>query len=167
MKTKRMSLVIALLSCFALQLMAQTAKVSDSDLVGTWVMESMQWEGEKKIECGIKYTQVKVYRADGEYACAEVAKQNDGTFVVLPHEYGTYTYKNGIYTEMGREPSVLQLVDKTTFKGQWKKRHDVWKKRTNMPERLTQYIVDCCKTKQAPAEIQQMIRKHMFKPDAK
>ena len=157
-------LAIALLSVInASSLRAQTAKVADKELIGTWLLESMQFEGEKKVECGINYTQVKFFGPNGEYACAEVVKQKDGSFVILPHEYGTYTFKNGKYTEMGRD-GIVQLVDKTTFKGRWKNRHDVWKKSVNMPAKLTEEIVSRCKASAAPQpEIQKLIGQYMFK----
>ena len=145
---------------------AHAQKVADKELIGVWLMESMQWEGEKKTECGINYTQVKVYRANGEYACAEVVKQKNGTYVILPHEYGTYTMNNGVYTEMGREAyeGNFEWIDKTHFKGRWKKRHDVWKKSLNMPEKLVNCVVEKCKAYQTPgSDIQQLIGKYMFK----
>ena len=135
-------------------------KVADKELVGVWLMESMQWEGESKTMCGKDYTQVKVYRANGEYACAEIAKNNN-KYIVLPHEYGTYTFKNGKYTEMGRN-GILKLVSKDTFTGQWKTRHDVWKKKA-MPAKLVDYIVMCCKTKEGTKEMQDLIKKYCFK----
>ena len=66
---------------------------------------------------------------------------------------------------MGREPlkDAVVLVDKTTYKGTWKNRHDIWKKQLNMPQKLVKYILDCCKTKNMPADIQQMIKQNMFK----
>ena len=98
-----MVMVIMLMS--ATTSMAQNAKVPDKELVGAWLMESMQWEGEKKTVCGKAsgYAQFKYYGADGEYACAEIALTKDGKCVVMPHEYGTYTFKNGVYSEMGAE----------------------------------------------------------------
>lgn len=164
MKKRMMMTLLAAVMC-ATNLMAQQTKVDDKELVGVWLMESMQYEGERKIECGkaSNYTQVKVYRANGEYACAEIVRNKDGQCRVLPHEYGTYTFKNGVYTEMGREPSVLVLTDKTHFKGRWMNRHDLWKKATNMPEKLTQYIVDRCKENQGPGpDIQKLIVQYMF-----
>jgi hypothetical protein len=55
----------------------------------------------------------------------------------------------------------MVLVDKTTFKGRWKNRHDVWKK-TALPEKVVKHIVNCCKSKETPADIQQLIKKNMF-----
>ena len=175
---KRVMLVMAVALMSALQVSAQSVKIDDrsaqrdarpseKELVGVWLMESMQWEGEKKTVCGKQtgYTQFKYYGADGEYACAEIAMTKDGKCVVMPHEYGTYTFKDGWYSEMGREAikDAIVWVDKTTTKGTWQKRHDIWKKQLNMPEKLRKYIVDCCKTKNAPDDIQQMIKQTMFK----
>ena len=154
-------LMMAMLALWSGTTMAQQ-KVTDKDLHGVWLMESFYFEGEDKVKCGVDYTQVKVYRPNGEYACAEIVKLKNGQFQILPHEYGTYTFKNGKYTEMGRDGN-LNLVDKNTFTGQWFKRHDVWKKCTDMPDRLTDYIVDVCKAHQTPAtDIQQLIDKYMF-----
>ncbi|MBQ5510009.1 MAG: hypothetical protein IIT94_02530, partial [Prevotella sp.] len=71
---KMMLMMTAMLMC-AIGMNAQTTKIADKELVGAWVMESMQYEGEKKIMCGKEtgYTQFKYYGADGEYACAQIA----------------------------------------------------------------------------------------------
>ena len=165
---KKVLLVLAAVLMSTLQMNAQTTpKVDDKELIGAWVMESMQFEGEKKIVCGKAsgYSQFKYYGADGEYACAEIALSNDGKIVVMPHEYGTYTFKNGVYSEMGRpavKPDEMQLVDKNTFKGRWMNRHDIWKK-TALPQKAVRYIVDCCKSKSVPADIQQQIKQNLFK----
>lgn len=141
--------------------MAQ-AKVADKEIIGVWIMSSMKYEGESKELINDSYNQVKVYRANGEYACAEVAKMKDGSYLILPHEYGTYSLKNGMYTEMGRKPIKFTFIDKTHFGGRWKNRIDRWKK-VSMPEKLTQYIVDKCKyTRKEPKEIQQLMKKHIF-----
>ncbi|MBO4810280.1 MAG: hypothetical protein J5552_01800 [Prevotella sp.] len=165
---KKVLLVLAAVLMSTLQMNAQTTpKVDDKELIGAWVMESMQFEGEKKIVCGKAsgYSQFKYYGADGEYACAEIALSNDGKIVVMPHEYGTYTFKNGVYSEMGRpavKPDEMQLIDKNTFKGRWMNRHDIWKK-TALPQKAVRYIVDCCKSKSVPADIQQQIKQNLFK----
>lgn len=154
----------ALLMC-AMQVNAQTARVTDRDLVGVWTLEWMQFDGEKKMMCGktTGYSQFKYYGADGEYACAEIAMTSDGKVVVMPHEYGTYTFKNGIYREMGRSASPLTLTDKTHFRGRWKNRNDSWVKQPQMPEKVVRYIVERCKLKDTPADIQQSIKQNIFK----
>lgn len=157
-------LAVALMS--VLQASAQNVKIADKEIVGAWYMESMQWEGEKKTVCGkaTGYTQFKYYGADGEYACAELALTKDGKIVVMPHEYGTYTFKDGWYSEMGREKikDAMVLIDKNTCKGTWQKRHDIWKK-VSLPDKAVKYILDCCKTKETPSDVQQMIKQNMFK----
>ena len=129
---KMMLMMTAMLMC-AIGMNAQTAKIADKELVGAWVMESMQYEGEKKIMCGKEtgYTQFKYYGADGEYACAQIALTKEGKCVLMPHEYGTYTFKDGWYSEMGREKikDGMKLTDKNTAIGTWMNRHDVWKKK--------------------------------------
>ena len=165
MKQLMLVMVVTLMS--ALQVCAQKAKIADKEIVGSWIMESMQWEGEKKIMCGKNtgYVQFKYYGPNGEYACAEIALTKDGKCVVMPHEYGTYTFKDRWYSEMGREKikDAMVWIDKTTIRGTWQKRHDIWKKQVNMPEKLRKYIVDCCRMKDTPADIQQMIKNTMFK----
>lgn len=164
---KKVMLVMAVAFLSALQATAQNAKVDDKEIVGVWLMESMQWEGEKIIKCGkiMGYTQFKYYGADGEYASAGIAMSKDGTCTIIPQEYGTYWLKNGLYMEMGREPlkDAVILIDKNTYKGTWKTRHDIWKKQTVFPEKLRKFIVDCCRMKEMPADIQQMIKQTIFK----
>lgn len=156
---------VALMS--ALQASGQNVKYDNKDLVGVWIMESFQWEGEKETICDEKYgyTQFKYYGADGEYASAEISKNNKGKIIVIPHEYGTYTYKDGWYSEMGRKPmkDAITWVDRTTTKGVWNKRHDIWKKQTNMPEKLRKYIVDYCKLTKPDEGIQQMLKQFVLK----
>jgi hypothetical protein len=41
-------------------------------------------------------------------------------------------------------------------------RHDIWKK-TSLSDKAVRYIVDCCKSKVTPADIQQQIKQTMFK----
>lgn len=172
-KAMMTALVAVMAMANAAPLMAQDVRVvvkrmevADDYLVGTWVMESMQYgDGEKRM-CNSTYSQIKVYRANGEYACAEIAKATNGSVHVLPHEYGTYTLKNGRYSEMGRpevEDDAFVVVDKNTTKGRWMNRHDVWK-RVSLPDKLVDYIVAQCKVNQegAPKDVQQMIKTHIL-----
>ena len=154
----------ALLMC-AMQVNAQTARVTDKDIIGAWTLEWLQYDGEKKIMGGktTGYSQFKYYGPDGEYACAEIAMTRDGKVVVMPHEYGTYTFKNGVYSEMGRPASTLTLTDKTHFRGRWKNRSDSWVKQPQMPEKVVRYIVERCKTKETPSDVQQLIKQSMFR----
>ena len=110
------------------------------------------------------YNQIKVYRANGEYACAEIVKDKQGNYVILPHEYGTYSLKNGMYSEMGRKAIKYEWVDKVTSRGHWFNRIDEWKKVVDMPEELTQHVVEKCKAaKTSPERIQKLIKQYIFK----
>ena len=162
---KQMMMTLAALLLCATQVNAQTARVADRELIGAWTMEWMQYDGEKKIVCGktTGYTQFKYYGPDGEYANAEIAMTRDGVVVVMPHEYGTYTFKNGVYSEMGRPASEQVMIDKTHFRGRWKTRTDMYVKHPSMPDKVVRYIVDCCKMKQTPSDVQQLIKQSMFK----
>lgn len=162
--------VTRIVACIALMLLSMAsatntfaqAKVDDKEIVGVWVMASMKYEGENKEFINDKYTQVKVFRANGEYACAQIAQQKNGSYIVLPHEYGTYWLKNGMYSEMGRKAIKFTFIDKTTFGGRWMNRIDKWKK-VKMPEKLTQHIVDKCKAaQQEPDDLQQLMKKYIF-----
>ena len=166
-RMKQLLMTMALLMC-AVTTNAQTANVTDRDLIGVWTLEWMQYDGEKKIVCGKEtgYSSLKFYGTNGEYANAEIVLTSDGTVVVMPHEYGTYTFKNGVYSEMGRpavRPSDMLLTDKTHFRGRGKNRNDSWVKQPNMPEKVVRYIVERCKTKDTPADVSHSIKQNIFK----
>lgn len=163
---KALAVALIAIVCSASPAYAQKkGQASNKSIVGVWVMESMQYEGENKVLCGKEtgYSQIKYYGADGEYACAEVAV-NGNDYLVLPHEYGAYTYNDGVYTEMGRKPSSLSLSqDGNHFYGQWHNRHDAWVRRTDIPKELIDYVIYCCKATQKPSpKIQSEIKQAFF-----
>lgn len=165
-QTNRFAALVAvlLLAMFNASVAMAQAKVDDKEIIGVWIMSSMKFAGENKNHINDSYNQVKVYRANGEYACAEIVKMQDGNYRILPHEYGTYYLKNGMYSEMGRNAIKYQWVDKTTSTGHWNNRIDTWKKVVDFPAALTQHIVDKCKANQiSPESMQQLMKKHIFK----
>ena len=165
-RMKQLLMTMALLMC-AVTTNAQTANVTDRDIIGVWTLKWMQYDGEKKIMCGktTGYTQFKYYGPDGEYAAAGIVLSTEGKIVVIPQEYGTYSLKNGWYMEMGRPAlkDAVILTDKTHYRGRWKNRSDSWVKQPNIPEKVVRYIVDYCKLKDTPADIQQSIKQNIFK----
>ncbi len=165
MKTNSIKRVMMMAAAFMLlNVMPAMAQASDKDIIGVWYLESFHFEGEKEhYSKDTNYTNVKVFRANGEYACAQVWKVKDGKITLQAHEYGKYTLKNGIYSEMGRKETPHNWVDKTTFKGQWKNRHDIWKKIPNAPKQMEQYIVDICRSQKPTAEVQKMLQNNLFK----
>lgn len=40
---------------------------------------------------------------------------------------------------------------------------DSWVKHPQMPDKVVRYIVDRCKTKETPSDVQQLIKQSMFK----
>ena len=163
---KQLLMTMALLMC-AVTTNAQTANVTDRDLVGVWTLEWMQYDGEKKIMCGktTGYTQFKYYGPDGEYAAAGIVLSTEGKIVVIPQEYGTYSLKNGWYMEMGRPAlkDAVILTDKTHYRGRWKNRSDLWVKHPQISDKVVRYIVNRCKTKETPSDVSQGIKQTMFK----
>ena len=163
---QQLLMTMALLMC-AVTTNAQTANVTDRDLIGVWILKWMQYDGEKKIMCGktTGYTQFKYYGPDGEYAAAGIVLSTEGKIVVIPQEYGTYSLKNGWYMEMGRPAlkDAVILTDKTHYRGRWKNRSDLWVKHPQISDKVVRYIVDYCKLKKTPADIQQSIKQSMFK----
>ena len=155
--------VIALISVICATGVSAQAKVADKEIIGVWVMSSMKYEGEDQEHISEKYNQVKVFRANGEYACAEIVKLKDGSYYVAPHEYGTYSLVNGMYSEMGRSAHKHEWISKTAFKSRWKNRNDQWKKVNDFPETLAQHIVDKCKANQASSQdMQLLMKKYIF-----
>lgn len=140
-------------------------KVTDKDLVGVWIMTLYKYDGESRNYINDSYNQVKIYCDDGVYACAEIFRNKDGHYVIHPHEYGTYSFKDGKYIEMGRDATaLLKLIDKTTFKGRWQNRYDEWKKVTDMPEALRLHILEKCKAAQkSPEDMQKLMEKYIMR----
>ena len=165
-RMKQILMTMALLMC-AVTTNAQTANVTDRDLIGVWTLEWMQYDGEKKIMCGktTGYTQFKYYGPDGEYAAAGIVLSTEGKIVVIPQEYGTYSLKNGWYMEMGRPAlkDAVILTDKTHYRGRWKNRSDSWVKHPQISDKVVRYILERCKTKDTPADIQGLIKQDFFK----
>ena len=164
-KNRRFALAVAIMLMAMLHASCALAqvKVSDKEIVGVWIMTSMKYDGEDREYISENYSQIKVYRANGEYACAEIIRQSDGKYYVAPHEYGKYTLKNGMYSEMGRKPIPYGWTSKTTSTGRWQNIIGCWKKVTDMPEAVAQHVVDKCKAAQSSTEnIQQVMKKPIF-----
>ena len=165
---KKLILMMAVALMSAMQVNAQE-KVSEKELVGAWMMDSMLYDNGKTIAFGLKqgYRQFKYYGPKGEYAAAGISLRMKGRVLIgleiTPQEYGEYTFKDGWYSEMGRKATNdgLNLTDKNTFKGRWQNHLDVWK-RAPLSDKTVKYIVDCCKTKKMPTDIEQDILKEMF-----
>ena len=85
--------------------------------------------------------------------------------MVAPHEYGTYSFKDGIYSEMGRpalKPSDMMLTDETHFHGRWMNCTEGWVKIPDMPEEVIRYIVERCRLTNTPADVEQYIKQNLI-----
>lgn len=165
MEKKKIRMAVALLLATALFMAALPAQagrpVPDRKIVGVWMMQSMQYDGEKKVMLPKNYTRVKCFGRTGEYACAEVTRNDKGQYVIVPHEYGKYSYTRDQYTEMGRK-TVWVMKNATTAECLWSNCHETWQKVT-IPDKLRQEIVLRCKAIQTPsAKTQAMIRKYLL-----
>ncbi len=148
-------------------------KASDREgLFGVWYQEWQKYDKEDE-QLHIKETKstsVKVYRTDGEYACVRMYLQPNGNIALMPHQHGTYSFKNGEYIEMGNKlipgKSDFKLVDDETFTGRWMNMTDQWKKVNNCPKEVEQFFVDCCKYRTIPKDedgkIEKMVKQYIF-----
>lgn len=145
----------------------------EPELYGTWIMESMQYDGENvRPRSKTGYTQIKHYGKDGTYVCVEFYRKTSDkgeTYVeVYPHEYGKpgYKLKNHMYIEMGRAPlkDAIKFMDKDTQRGRWGTRTDIWK-RITLPKALLDHIIATARIHQetwSPA-MQESMQKNLFK----
>ena len=114
---------------------------SDEHLKGVWVYTSYS-VGDKMF--GKDFYSIKVYGENGEYCSAQLQKLKMGTYKIIPHDYGTYVYRDGCYTECGRKGN-LNLLSPTKFNGEWMGRIEYWEKVVDFPSQLREYIVSECR----------------------
>lgn len=136
-------------------------------LVGVWYLASVMKNGKcTDVFDKDHYCRVKVYESNSEYACAEITDLLDSdTYSVYPHEYGKWTYKDGKYTEMGREGN-LKVVDENTFTFEWEGMLEVWKKIPDIPTALSSYIVERCRSEKGRIQyMQERIKKYIFRQE--
>ncbi len=159
-----MMTALVLITAIATPAMAQQ-NVPDQEIVGVWYTYMLQFDGEEPLSIkDTNFSSLKVYRANGEYACAIMYLSADGKEItVQPHEYGTYSLKNGMYIEMGRTPAQpFNWTSATSFSGRFQKRTENWKKIKDCPKDLEQYIIDVCKLRKPSDNIEKMIKTDVF-----
>ncbi len=146
MKTLINSFVVALVALFTIYISANAQNKNGNTLEGVWVMEKVQSDGSTTPKvCDNTYTRVKIYGKDGEYCCAQVFMDKNGKITVSPHEYGTYSYKNGKYTECGRDGGPINFTGKDNFNGHWSNITEYWNRNPKFPSDLRNLIVSKCK----------------------
>ena len=73
------------------------------------------------------------------------AQNKNGKITVSPHEYGTYSYKDGKYTECGRDGGPINFTGKDNFNGHWSNITEYWNRNPKFPSDLRNLIVSKCK----------------------
>jgi len=148
MKTFIKTIAIALVAIVLGFNSANAQSKNEKTLEGVWVMQKVITDGQSKAtEYGGSYTRIKVYGKNGEYCCAQVSKGTNGTIKIFPHEYGTYSYKNGKYTECGRacDDDAIVWTGENAFHGHWKNITEYWNRNTKFPAELENYVMTKCK----------------------
>lgn len=150
MKTKKWmaTLLVALLALFTS--MPTQAQVKDQYLTGVWTLELIKRPDGDVFPQGYAtgYLRIKIFGADGEYCCAQIRMRDDKNVMIIPHEYGKYTYDGKFYSEMGRAPlPVSEAVikkDKNTFGGYFMKTYEQWKRRKDIPKAVIDEVMRLC-----------------------
>lgn len=162
------SLIAKVAVCICMMMLAVTTvsgqtnyRPADKDIVGAWILKLVAFDNEGRVAPGPEIVRIKIYRSNGEYACAEIVKNKNGETRIAPHEYGTYSYKNREYYEMGRKGS-LTFINHDTFNNRWKTSSETWTRLKNPPAKLINFLVEKCRTYKIPAGINQMIIKNLF-----
>ena len=148
MKTSIKTLVLALVAVFAVSLSANAQSKDDNSLVGVWVFEQYKIDGREITKAPETYSSVKIYGENGEYCCAQIMKDaGNGVIKVKPHEYGTYSYKNGKYIECGRPGGndAIIFTGKNNFHGHFANRTEYWCRNVNFSDDLRKHIIAACK----------------------
>ncbi len=159
---KRILTTVALALAAFMPAAAQTKP--DPDLVGLWRAEVIQYDGEDPILWREKTNPpfLKVFRPNGEYACALFYLLNNGKeFSIRPHEYGRYTLEDGVYTEMGR-PTEMTVLSDSTYKQRWLNRVEHFKKLKDAPCEVEQFVLEACRLYHPPKELEETIKTNIF-----
>ena len=157
MKAKFKMLVFAFI-CLCHSLTAMSQVVCEKELIGVWVYTKYQV---RDTVFSNDFSSINIYGADGKYCSAQVQKLKSGAYKIIPHDYGTYVYRNGEYTECGRKGN-LNLISSTEFNGEWMGRIEYWGKVVDFPEELKDYIIQECRKAVLGDDVlyQQMIDKY-------
>ena len=130
-------------------------------MAGVWKFNGYTNGKGEKLDMGRNFSAVKIYNPDGEYCFAQFFIYPDGTVDVKPHDYGTWSYKNGQYMECGRKGEILSLTKKE-FRGKWNGMEDSWLRVENLPEKFTSYIISICRVLDTRSDMKEIILRDIF-----
>ena len=109
-KFKSIWLIMLMAFVGATNVSAQTEQ--EKMMAGVWKFNGYTNAKGEKYDMGKNFSAVKIYNPDGEYCFAQFYIYADGTVDVKPHDYGTWSYKNGQYMECGRKGEIISLTKK-------------------------------------------------------
>ena len=130
-------------------------------MAGVWKFNGYTNAEGEKFDGGKNFSAVKIYNPDGEYCFAQFYIYSDGTVDVKPHDYGTWSYKNGQYMECGRKGEIISLTRKE-FRGKWNGLEDSWLRVERLPEKFTTYIMSMCRILDTRSDIKEIILRDIF-----
>ena len=158
-KMKTISLAILMAFVGSSSLAAQSEQ--EEMMVGVWKFNGYTNSKGEKFDGGKNFSAVKIYNPDGEYCFAQFFIYADGTVDVKPHDYGTWSYKNGQYMECGRKGEIFMLTKKE-FRGKWNGLEDSWLRVENLPEKFTTYIMSMCRVLDTRSDIKEIVLRNIF-----
>lgn len=160
MYLKTICLMMLLAFIGVTSIFAQTEQ--EKMMTGVWKFNGYTNSKGEKFDMGKNFSAVKIYASDGEYCFAQFFIHPDGTVDVKPHDYGTWSYKNGQYMECGRKGEILSLTKKE-FRGKWNGLEDSWLRVEKLPEKFTTYIMSICRGLDTRSDIKEIILRDIFK----
>ena len=154
-------LCLTILTAFigATNVSAQTEQ--EKMMAGVWKFNGYTNAKGEKFDGGKNFSAVKIYQPDGEYCFAQFFIYADGTVDVKPHDYGTWSYRNGQYLECGRKGEIISLTQKE-FRGKWNGLEDSWLRVENLPEKFTNYIMSICRVLDTRSDMKEIILRDIF-----
>ena len=159
LKFKVICMMMLMASVCATNVSAQSEQ--EKMMVGVWKFNGYTDAKGKKFDGGKNFSAVKIYNPDGEYCFAQFFINSDGSVDIKPHDYGTWSYKNGQYMECGRKGEIISLTKKE-FRGKWNGLEDSWLRVEKLPEKFTTYIMSMCRTLDTRSDIKEIVLRDIF-----
>ncbi|MCR5315381.1 MAG: hypothetical protein K6E52_05740 [Bacteroidaceae bacterium] len=160
-KLKFYSICILMLLAFVWSSNVSAQSEQEKMMAGVWKFNGYTNAEGEKFDGGKNFSAVKIYNPDGEYCFAQFYIYSDGTVDVKPHDYGTWSYKNGQYMECGRKGEIISLTRKE-FRGKWNGLEDSWLRVERLPEKFTTYIMSMCRILDTRSDIKEIILRDIF-----
>ena len=160
-KLKFKAICLMILMAFAGATSTSAQSEQEKMMVGVWKFNGYTNVKGEKFDMGKNFSAVKIYNPDGEYCFAQFYIYSDGSLDVKPHDYGTWSYKNGQYMECGRKGEIISLTRKE-FRGKWNGREDSVLRVDKLPEKFTTYIMSICRVLDTRSDIKEIVLRDIF-----